>query len=419
MGVSFHWKARHTVLSILFVTWIVSFIDRMVMSVAIPYIAVDFHLTPLAMGIVMSAFFAGYSISQIPGGFLADIFGIRRVATTAMLWWSAFTALTGAAANVTQMLFVRFIFGLGEGVYPACGFKAIAVWFPKRERATANAIRWAAGPLGAALAPLAVVPIVSHWGWRTVFYCLFLPGVLISIFFWIFIPDKPSDSSRVSPEELSEIEASSVVATQKSEPKADLLKMLKEPNVLKCFFVLFNFDIAWWGFTTWLPTYLVQARGFSMREMSVAASLPHFAGAVGSIFGGWVSDRHFSSNRRIPIVAAQLMCALLLYLTFATNSAEMLVIYQTLAGFFFNIFFTAFWALPMNTVPKQFMGSISGFINMAGQIAAFISPIVVGYLVGAAGGNYGFSFMFLVVAVLVSCAIVFALPSKLQPHPLM
>ena len=95
-----------------------------------------------------------------------------------MLWWSVFTAFTGAAANLTQMLIARFVFGLGEGVYPACGFKTIAVWFPKKERATANAIRWAAGPLGAALAPLAVVQIVSLWGWRAVFYSLFLNSVI-------------------------------------------------------------------------------------------------------------------------------------------------------------------------------------------------------------------------------------------------
>ena len=414
MGKSFQWKARHTVLSILFIVWIVSFMDRMVMSIAIPYIAVDYDLSPVEMGVVMSVFFAGYSISQIPGGLLADLLGVRRVATIAMLWWSVFTAITGAAANLTQMLIARFVFGLGEGVYPACGFKTIAVWFPKKERATANAIKFAAGPLGAALAPLAVVPIVSYWGWRTVFYCLFLPGVLIALLFWIFIPDKPSESSRVSPEELGEIEESGVVATQNLEKKVNLLKILKEPNVLNCFFVLFTFDIAYWGFTTWLPTYLVKARGFSMVQMGVAASLPEFAGIVGCIFGGWVSDKHFSNNRRVPIVASQLISAFLLYLTFTANSATMLVIYQTLAGLCLNFFFTTFWALPMNTVSKKFMGVTSAFINMAGQIAAFIAPIVVGYLVGAAGGNYNLSFMFLIASLLVSCAIVFTLPSKLQ-----
>jgi sugar phosphate permease len=333
-----------------------------------------------------------------------------------MLWWSVFTAITGAAANLTQMLIARFGFGLGEGVFPACGFKTIAVWFPRKERATANAIKLSSNSLGSALAPLAVVPIVSFWGWRTVFYSLFLPGVLISLLFWIFIPDKPSESSRVSNEELAEIEESGVDATQNSETRINLLKILKEPNVLKCFFVLFAFDIAYWGFTTWLPTYLVKARGFSIVQMGVAASLPHFAGTVGCIFGGWVSDKYFGNNRRMPIVATQLTSALLLYLTFAAKSATMLVICQTLAGLCLTSFFSTFWAIPMNTVPKKLMGVTSGFINMAGQTAAFISPIVVGYLVGASGGNYDLSFMFLIAALLVSCAIVFTLPGKLQHH---
>src|SRR6186713_336464 len=105
---TFQWQARHTVLTILFITWIVSAMDRMAMSVAIPYIAADFHLSPQASGLVMSVFYAGYAISQIPGGLLADRFGARRVATLAMVWWSAFTAITGAATNLIQMVVVRF-----------------------------------------------------------------------------------------------------------------------------------------------------------------------------------------------------------------------------------------------------------------------------------------------------------------------
>src|SRR5205807_1006359 len=136
-----------------------------------------YRLSPVVMGVVMSIFFAGYSITQIPGGLLADIFGVRRVATIAMLWWSVFTAITGAAANVTQMVVARFVFGLGEGMFPGCAYKTIAVWFPKKERATATAIMIASNSIGAALAPLAVVGIVLLWGWRAVFYSLFLPGI--------------------------------------------------------------------------------------------------------------------------------------------------------------------------------------------------------------------------------------------------
>jgi sugar phosphate permease len=411
MGGTFQWKARRTVLSVLFVTWIVSWMDRMVLSVAMPYIAADYHLTPLEMGVVMSAFFASYSVSQIPGGLLADMFGVRRIATIAMLWWSVFTAITGAAANLTQMLIARVCFGLGEGMFPAAALKTIAVWFPRKERATANAVMLASNSIGAALAPLFVVPIVALWGWRTVFYCLFLPGILIALLFWKYVPDKPSQSSRVSPKELAEIEETEAAGSvPESQTKMAILEMIRRPNVLKYFFILFTFEIAFYGFMTWLPTYLVKARGFSMTQMGVAASLPYFAGAIGCVFGGWVSDKYFSHDRRLPIAATELISALLLYLAFTTHSAGMLVLYQTLAGFFLTLFFSTFWALPMNTVPKQLMGVTGGFINTAGQIAAFGSPVAIGYVVGSSAGRFDGAFILLIASLLVSCAIVFLLP---------
>lgn len=411
MAESFRWKARHSMLAVVFVTTIVSFMDRMVMSSMIPYIATDFHLTAFQSGMVMSAFFLSYSIAQIPGGLLADRFGFRVVTTIAMVWWSFFTALTGAASNFVHMLAARFLFGLGEGVFPAASFKAVAVWFPQKERATANAIKLAASPLGAAIAPLVVVAIMSLGSWRTVFYSLFIPGILIAVLFWKFVADKPSLSSRVSPEELAEIEGEDAVNNPTSSKGFKISEAFRQPYVLRYFLVLFAFDIGYWGFTSWLPTYLVKARGFSLVQMGVASSLPFFAATIGCLVGGWTSDRFFSSNRRLPIVAAQLLTALLLYLTFVAESIPMLIVCQTLAGFCLSFFTSAFWALPMNTVPKSLMGAISGVINMAGQIAAFLSPLIVGYLVGTSGG-FASTFVLLVVTILISSALVFTLPAK-------
>lgn len=416
MARAFRWKARYTVLAILFVSWIVSFMDRMVMSVAAPYIAIEFHLDALALGVLMSAFFASYSLAHIPGGFLADLFGVRRVATIALLWWSMFTAITGAAANQTQMLITRLLFGLGEGIYPACVFKSVAVWFPAKERATANGIRQSAAPLGSALSPLVVVGIMSLWGWRGAFYSLVIPGVLISFLVWRFVTDEPSESSLVSRAELLEIEEGCAVGARASETTVDLLKVFKRPTVLKYALVLFTFDIAYWGFTTWLPTYLVRARGFSMEQMGVAASLPSFAGTVACALGGWVSDKYFSQMRTAPLVASQLTSAFMLYMTVTAKSTVALVLFQTLAGVCLNFFFTSFWALPMNTVPKEVMGVASGVINMAGQVAAFIAPILIGYLVTEAGGKYVHGFILLIAALLISCVIVFTVPARLQHH---
>lgn len=407
-----HWKARHTVLSIVCMTWIVTYIDRTVMSVAMPYIASDYHLGPFSSGAVMSVFFAGYAISQIPGGLLADVFGVRKVATACMLCWSLFTAATGATVNLIQLLTARLLFGLGEGVFPACAFKTIAVWFLKHERATVNARMLAASDLGMALAPLTVIPIMTFWGWRPVFYSLLLPGVLLAYLFWVFVPNKPSESSRVAAEELAEIEANGGDAAGAASKKVKFSTILKQPDLLKYFLVLFAYDTAYWGYSTWLPTYLVRARGFSMLQMGAAASLPPLVGMIGCIFGGWVSDKYFSNNRRFPIIFAQLIAAVLLYLTFTAGSSLTLVLYQTVAGFFLESFFSAFWALPMNTVPKEVMGVTSGFINMAGQSAAFISPMVIGYLVEVSGGSFALPFTFMIVSLLISGGIVLTISGK-------
>ena len=409
---NFQWKVRHTVLAVLFGTSIISFLDRIAMSVAMPYIAADYHLGPVETGLVMSIFFAGYSISQVPGGMLADRFGVRRVATYAMLMWSGFTALTGIVTSVAQMMITRFLFGLGEGVFPSCAFKTVAIWFPAKERATANAIRLAASPLGAALAPLVVVAIMSMWGWKAVFLTMFVPGFLMALLFWLFVADRPSESALVSRAELAEIEEGGDTPDQGIEEKPSFRTVLCEPNIFKYFLVIFAYDIAYWGFTTWLPTYLVKVRGFSMVQMGLAASLPFFAGALGAILGGWISQRFFRTSRRTPLIIAQIVTAGLLYLIYTVTSLPMLIVCETLAGFCLNFFVAAFWALPMNSVPKRLMGIASGFINMGGQLAAFISPICIGYLVGAKGGGFNHAFMFLMAAVFISLLVVTCISSR-------
>ena len=275
---SIRWKARHSILGVLFLTSIVASMDRMVMSSALPYIASDFHLSAVQSGILLSAFFASYSLSQIPGGLLADRFGVRLVTTFAMLWWSAFAALTGLAASFVQMLATRFMFGLGEGVFPAAAFKAVAVWFPQKERATANAVKLASTPLGSALAPLFVVGIMSLGSWRTVFLAIFLPGLIVSILFWLFVKDRPADSKRVTADELFEIEGVDVASVRQTAPKVSFVKAVRQPYIVRYFAVLFAFDIGYWGFTSWLPSYLVKARGFSIVGMGLASSAAVFRG---------------------------------------------------------------------------------------------------------------------------------------------
>jgi sugar phosphate permease len=252
------------------------------------------------------------------------------------------------------------------------------------------------------LAPLLIVPVVAYWGWRAAFYSMSIPGLIMAFVFWKVIKDRaptidddnaPSDQNRAKD-----------VAS-----KIRFIEVLRQQNMLGFVVTYFFFDIAYWGLTSWLPTYLVTARGLSMVQMGVAAALPQIAGFAGSISGGWLSDRFFRDNRRVPIIAAQLASAVCLYMTFTTMSASLVVLYQVIAGFCLNFFFTAFWAVPMTTVPVKQIGLTTGIINTAGQIAAFISPVLVGYLISSSGGNYDLPFMVLIACLLISCAAVISM----------
>jgi sugar phosphate permease len=394
----------------MFTTWVVSYIDRMVISVSIPFIAKDFHLSPLEMGVVMSAFFAGYATCQIPGGILADRFGARIVMTFAILWWSIFTFLTGVVTSLGIMLGIRVVFGVGEGLFPAGSWKSISNWFPVKERATANAIMLSSNPLGPALAPLFVVAVITSWGWRGVFKSLFVPGIIVAFLVWKYVTNRPQDSKHVSAQELAEIE--SVEPEIKPGVKVTWVDCLKLWRVWQCFLMWFAFDITLWGFTAWLPTYLIKARGFGLVNMGIAASLPFFAGTIGLIAGGWLSDKWFSNSRKIPVILTQLAGAVFLYLTYTVSSATGAVVYQTLAGGVLYVGMGAFWALPMNIIPKDVMGTASGLINTAGQTAGFLAPMAIGYLVQISGGSFNAAFMLLIAGVVVSSLIALTVKEK-------
>jgi len=169
--------------------------------------------------------------------------------------------------------------------------------------------------------------------------------------------------------------------------------------------MFFFCNIAGWGFKSWLPTYLVSARHMSMKTMGVAASLPFFAGIVGYLFGGWLSDGKFKNDRRIPVIIFQLTTALLFYLTYTVESITMLLIYQTLAGFFLTAMLATVWALPVSSVPKAITGRAVGVFNTGGQAAGLLSPTIIGYLVDISKGSFNSSFIFMIACLIISAAI--------------
>ena len=175
------WDRRTFVLILIFIGYFLCYLDRMVISTAIPYIGKEFNLSKTLMGAIMSAFFLGYTVCQMPGGVLVDKFGPRKVMTIAIAVWSVFTGITGMVANVSQMIIARVFFGVGEAPYPAASMKIIALWFEPSRRAFATAVILSSNSLGPAVAPLFAVAVMAAWGWRAVFYALTIPGIIITV----------------------------------------------------------------------------------------------------------------------------------------------------------------------------------------------------------------------------------------------
>ncbi|MBI5543737.1 MAG: MFS transporter, partial [Deltaproteobacteria bacterium] len=187
--------------------YLVAWLDRMAINMTILSMGEDLHIGPDRIGWVLSAFFLGYALFQIPGGALADRIGPRRVILIALAWWSVFTALTGVAGSLASMLAIRFLFGIGEGIFPASVWKVLGNWFTRKNRATANALVLSAIALGPALTPLLLAPMLARWGWRACFWALGTCGLVCLVVVYRFVANSIHEGRDVKPEELSEYEA--------------------------------------------------------------------------------------------------------------------------------------------------------------------------------------------------------------------
>lgn len=410
----FRWKLRYTILAILWMGWLFSFLDRMVMSVALPFIGRDLHISATMQGGILSAFFAGYALFQIPGGMLADKFGPRKVMAVAISWWSIFTSLTGMVGSYPVMLVCRCVFGLGEACFPGASWKTIATYFPPKERATATAIQSSVNTLGPAIASLVAAGIIAAYGWHAVFISLGFPGLLIALAIWLYVRDNPAQHVHMSSEELAELQAGSAApaATSGTARSGITFKqLLKTPILWQMVLIWFLFDITFWGFVSWLPSYLMKVRKFTLLQTGINNSIPFFVGTVGMLFGGYLSDR-LKGQRKWIFVPNALIAAFLLYMTYTVASAEMAVVYQSISAFFMFIAFAAFWGMVIDAFPAHIMGSGSATVNFGGQVAGFISPFVMGYLIDQAKGSFNGAFVFLIAAIVASALVTLTVQQK-------
>jgi sugar phosphate permease len=394
-------KIRWWICFLLFLTWLVSYIDRSLMPMALPLIGQEFHLSPTVMGAVISAFFLGYGAMQIPGGILADKIGSRNSVTLGIASWSVFSVLTGAAGTLANLIWVRILFGLGEGIHPPAAFKALSAWFPTRERSRANGLVMSSNTLGPMIAPILFASLMAAFGWRTAFYLVSIPGFLVAMAVYWFLRDDPSQHPEMSERELAEIGPG-----DSSTARISFSELIRYRALWQLFFVYMTWDVTWWGFQAWLPSYLLKVRGFSLVNTGALSALPFAAGFLGVLAAAYVADR--TGRRKAVLVVVLLGNALFMLLTATAPTATLAVVFLTATGFFLPSIQGPFWSLPMDLLPSRVMGYASGLINTGGQIAGVGAPVVMGALIQWTG-HYDAGFIFMAISAAVSALLTAAL----------
>jgi sugar phosphate permease len=380
-------KKRNIVLALLTLLGIITFLDRINISVAGPSIMDDLNLNETQFGWVLSIFILSYSLFQIPLGAWGDKRGQRSVLALIVLWWSLFTGLTGVAGSFAALFAIRFLFGIGEaGAYPNMT-GVIGKWFPKAERGRAQGFIWAASRFGGALTPILVVPVIAGFGWRMAFIMLGGLGILWCVAWLAWYRDDPSRVRGIVPEELARIEP----IEKKLKEKIPWKRILEKKQFWLILAMYWFYVWGSWFFFSWFPTFLVKGRGFTDNEMKWAVALPFLLGVGGNIAGGFLTDyfskkRGVKFGRRITGVTGLVFAAIMMFLAAFVPGKFAVFIFLSLCFGIMDLMLPSAWAVCLD-VGRKYAGAISGAMNTSGNLGGFVCATVFGYLV-AGTGNY-------------------------------
>jgi ACS family glucarate transporter-like MFS transporter len=377
--------ARRRVLIFAFLLAVITYLDRICISAAAPFMMEELHLTVLQMGIVFGAFTLAYSLFEIPSGWLGDTRGPRRVLTRIVLWWSGFTMLTAAARGLTSLITIRFLFGAGEaGAFPNVA-QAFSRWFPRRERGAANGVLFLGSRVGGMLsAPIALL-LIRRWGWRASFVTFGTFGLAWAIAWYGWYRDRPGEHPAVSADELAWIQQDDVSTGGHAEARTPWKALCRDRNLYAICAMYFAFGYGLYFYFTWLPTFLIRVLGFSLLAGGLFAALPFVLAGMADLAGGWLTDR-LARLRGLRAArcglgfAAFLTCAILVFASTVAAAAAAKAILLALALAAADLALAACWAVCLD-VGGDHAGVVTGFMNTFGNAGGLVGPVVVGIAV--------------------------------------
>jgi len=396
-------KKRYQVLLVLSLLSMITFLDRVALSSASSNIMDSLHISTVQWGWILGMFTLAYASFEIPTGWLGDKYGGKKMLIRVVIWWSLFTILTGLSSGFIMLLIVRFLFGVGEaGAYPNTSI-ILAKWFPVLERGRAQATIWGASRIGAALTPFIVLPIQQKFNWHISFYALGLVGLVWVIFFVFWQKEDPNQSKHISNQELNEIISNRDLPTHFENEKTSFWSGFSNSNLVFLLVMYICYAIGAYFFQSWFHTYLQKGRHIATAQLIWASSVPYLLAAMGCFAGGWLSDKAClkfgkSWGRRIVPMVGLFVSGICIISASLINDNLTCIILLGIGMAFMDVTAPVAWAVAMDMGGTK-SGTVSGAMNAAGLLGAYLSTVVFGYL----ASNYGYYLPVLCIGVIVFC----------------
>jgi ACS family glucarate transporter-like MFS transporter len=356
---------------------VITYIDRVAMSFAARDVSRDLGLTQVQMGLVFSAFVTAYALFEIPSGFLGDWLGPRRVLMRIVIWWSSFTALTGATFNFVSLFCTQALFGAGEaGCFPNLT-KAFTTWLPRGERVRAQGMMWLAARWGGAFTPPLVYLIFKVMSWRHAFMLFGLIGVVWAIFFYRWFRDDPRENKEINAAELDLLRENRELAANHSH--VPWAKFARSRTVWMLCAQYFCLSYGWYFYITWLPTYLQKSRGVEIGKSALLSMLPLFLGGLGSLACGLLSNPltrltgSVARTRKVMACLGFTGASLLLIVSIHLANPVAAMVAMGFASFCNDLVMPGSWGACMD-VGGKYAGTLSGTMNMMGNLGGAVSP---------------------------------------------
>ena len=399
---------RHKILGLTVLVYFITYLDRVLISNAMPVIQKEFGFSITDAGNVLFCYAIAYALFQIPGGWFGDKFGPRIALASVVVWWSVFTFITGFSTSVTMLMICLFLIGMGEaGAFPISN-RGLSRWMLPSERGIAQGTTHAGSRLAGALTPVLVATLIGLYSWHMPFFLFAAIGVLwAGVWYWYY-RDVPSEHAGANASERRRIEAALGTAPKKRPPIPwKLILGSRQMWTLAAMYFCYGYAINM--FLAWYPKYLDGARHYSLADMGFFASLPLAAGVVGDICGGLFSDMIIHRTGRIKFarqsvaITGFLIAAVCCPLAVLEPDRYLSAALFGGAVFGLELVVGNAWAVTLD-IGGSFAGSCSAVMNTLGNIGGAIVAGATGYIVKYYGWNQAF---YVVAALSVVGAILF------------